>query len=432
VPTTKITKRSVDALRPTAKDFFVWDTELKRFGLKMTPKGAKSYVVQYRMGGREAKTQRYTIGKHGSPWTPDSARMEADRLLKLADMGISPVQADRERRREVVDLAFDTYADRFVDVYLKSNWKAWEDGERNLALHVKPALRGLALPQIKRTDLTPIFDKLKDRPSAQHATFAVLRKLFNWALDRGDLTRVLPTGEEVKVSPLYGMKPPKGSKKRQRVLSDEELIAVWQASFKLGHLYGPPTRALVLSGLRLQDVSAAEWREFDRDAGRWIIPESRTKNGLPHLVPITVELAQVLDDRSELQSEYVFSKNGKRPPGGWSSAKKRLDALMLELMKERAAERGENPDCVKLTPWRLHDLRRTFSTSMAKLGIPTEVIEACLNHISGTKGGVAGVYNVYQYAPEKAEALRAWETHVRSLVSEASVSNVIALATRRA
>ena len=112
--TGKITKRTLDALQAGAVTGFLWDDELKGFGLKISASGSASYVVQYRMGGREAKTRRYTIGGHGSPWTPFTAREEATRLLRLVDQGIDPVESDKQRRREAVDLAFSNYADRFA------------------------------------------------------------------------------------------------------------------------------------------------------------------------------------------------------------------------------------------------------------------------------------------------------------------------------
>jgi len=109
----KITKRSVDALISTKSEGILWDDNLKGFGAKITRSGAVSYILQFRMGGREARTRRYTIGSHGSPWTPTTARDEAERLSLLIAQGIDPVEVEKQRRREAVDLAFNNYADRF-------------------------------------------------------------------------------------------------------------------------------------------------------------------------------------------------------------------------------------------------------------------------------------------------------------------------------
>lgn len=120
--TGKITKRTLDAPQSGAVTGFLWDDELKGFGLKITAGGSASYVVQYRMGRREAKTKRYTIGGHGSPWTPTIARAEATRLLLLVAQGIDPVESVKQRRREAVDLAFSNYADRFAASCKGAGW----------------------------------------------------------------------------------------------------------------------------------------------------------------------------------------------------------------------------------------------------------------------------------------------------------------------
>src|SRR5688500_5796152 len=125
MPRSRITKHTVDCVEPGAKDKFMWDEELRGFGVRVTPTGSRSYVLQYRMGGREAPARRYTIGRHGSPWTPQTARKEAERLLILVHQAIDPVQADHDRRRQAVDLAFDTYVELFIELYLKKRWKQW-------------------------------------------------------------------------------------------------------------------------------------------------------------------------------------------------------------------------------------------------------------------------------------------------------------------
>lgn len=127
---------------------FLWNVELKGFGLKITAGGSASYVVQYRMGGREAKTPRYAIGSRGSPWTPFTAREEATRLLRLVAQGIDPVETAKQRRREAAELAFSNYADRFAADCKGKGWSTLVT--RSLHLHVKPVLRDKALPTITR------------------------------------------------------------------------------------------------------------------------------------------------------------------------------------------------------------------------------------------------------------------------------------------
>ncbi len=164
----KITKESVDALIARRQEAILWDNGIKGFGAKVTKAGTLSYVLQFRMGGREARTRRYTIGSHGSPWTPSTARDEAVRLSLLIAQGIDPVEADQKRRREAVDLAFGNYADRFQKFCVGSGWRILV--ERSLRIHVKPVLGVKALPKITRVDVVAVFDRM---PTAQVATDAM-------------------------------------------------------------------------------------------------------------------------------------------------------------------------------------------------------------------------------------------------------------------
>ena len=134
--TGKISKRTVDSLPVGPKENYLWDTDLKGFGVKITAAGSISYIIQFRMGGREAKTRRFTIGSHGSPWTPTTARLEAERLLVIVAQGIDPVDAEKQRRREAVDLAFSNYADLFTRSCKREGWRRLV--ERSIRLYLKP------------------------------------------------------------------------------------------------------------------------------------------------------------------------------------------------------------------------------------------------------------------------------------------------------
>ncbi|MBU6206129.1 MAG: integrase arm-type DNA-binding domain-containing protein [Alphaproteobacteria bacterium] len=179
----KITKRTIDALISINEQGFLWDQVIKGFGAKITKSGAVSYVLQFRMGGREARTKRYTIGSHGSPWTPTTARDEALRLTVLIAQGIDPVEAELQRRREAVDLAFNNYADSFEK---SCNGKGWRTlVSRSLRIHVKPVLGKKALTKITRVDIVAVFDRMPVTQIAnKRNVFAVLRRLFRWAVSR--------------------------------------------------------------------------------------------------------------------------------------------------------------------------------------------------------------------------------------------------------
>ena len=425
---TRITKSVVDGVQPGTSDTFIWDAgdrSTKGFGVKVTPSGSRTYVFQYRTGGRGAKTKRFTIGKHGA-WTADKARAEAERLARLVRQGGDPLAEKQERRRQEVDLAFDVYAqERFRDGYAKTEWaKSYGLVERTLRLHAIPALGSKPLPKITKADITAVFDRLPAASAGvRRNTFTVLRRLFRVAVSRGDLER----------SPLDGLEPPRAPASRDRVLDDDELVTIWRASETLGYPFGPYYLLLILTGQRREEVAGLEWSELQRKGALWTLPAARAKNSVVQLVHLTDAAIEKLDGMPGVKRAggkvswptkgFVFSTNGKTSVSGYSKAKARLDAAIEKLRVEEAGEGARKP--VPFKPWRVHDLRRTLATGMQRLGVRFEVTEAVLNHISGAKAGVAGIYQRHDWRDEKRVALEAWGRHVAGLLAPAEASNVV-------
>lgn len=422
----KITKRTVDAAEAGVRDTFLWDDELRGFGLKVTPAGKRVYIIQYRIGGRGSPTKRYTIGPHGV-WTPARARQEAEDLLSAASKGID-LNADKaERNRIAVDLAFSDYADKFLSDYVKDEWpSSYDFAEGILRLHVKPVLKQRPLPSIKRTDIAAILDRLPTRQAAlRRNVYAVVRRLFRWALGRGDI----PT------NPLEGFETPAGPKSRERVLSDDELRLVWLAAGALGYPFGPFYRLLLLTGQRREEVSALPWSELDRSIQLWRLPGERAKNGNASNVPLNDLAINIIDGiaggEKWKRRGLVFTTNDESAISGYSRGKKRLDREILKLARKEAQAAGENPDEATIDPWRIHDLRRTLATGMQRLGVRFEVTEAILNHVSGSRSGVAGVYQLHDWKDEKIAALSAWGKHVENIIGAEPADNVVLIASRR-
>ncbi|NIJ64251.1 integrase [Sphingomonas leidyi] len=424
----RLTKTSVDAIEAlVGKDSFVWDTELRGFGVRTSPKGVKSFVLQYRMKGKPAR--RMTIGGFGNPWTVETARREAERRLIKIRQGLDPVEEERlrieeearreeeeaqriadeaRRRADAETFAFGTYAETFVDVYLKANWQdSWKTAEGILNA-AKPHF-DKSIRDITRADVVQHLDRYNDRPGMKKLVHSTLRKLFNWAEDRGDIER----------SPIDRMKAPKAVAARRRILSPEEVIAVWHAAAELGSLWRPYIRLLLCTMARREEVANMDWAEVDLDAAMWQLPAERAKNDQPHRIPLNVLALSELESLAVARKGFVFTTTGKTGISGFSKMKKALDEKMLGLLRDRAAKRGEKPESVELPQWRLHDLRRTGTTNLQALGVPVEVTEAILNHISGTTAGVAGVYNLYRYDPEKRSALDKWSKQLTILVRNA-------------
>lgn len=410
----RLTKRVVDAAQGGSRDTFVWDDGLRGFGLKVTPVGRKVYVVQYRTGGREARSRRYTIGTHGSPWTPDKARTEAERLLTLASQGVDPMLVEKRRRADAVSLEVEVYAALFVERYLKTNWKAsWDDGKRILDLHVVPHWKGHALSDITRRDVSTLIDRLADRPATARLMFATLRKLFRWAVERGDLA----------LSPLSEMSGPQAVAARDRVLTDLELAAAWTAAGSLSYPYGPMFQLLIATGARRDEVAGLDWSEIDLATATWTLPAARAKNGSQHIIPLNAPAKELLEGLRPRRHGLIFSASGKAVPSGFSRAKRQLDVAMAGVLRQEALSGAENrAKAATPIPFRVHDLRRTVATGLQKLGVRFEVTEAVLNHLSGARSGVAGIYQRHDWADEKRAALQSWGCHVMLLAGRDSIS----------
>lgn len=425
MPNITISKRTVDAAQPGDRDIFFWDQEVKGFGLKVTPTGGKIYVLQYRIArpGETANTpaRRYTIGKHGN-FTPEQARSRAKELTLLVASGIDPrekeanelaaknaaKQAAAEQSRLETELAFDRMADLWLDHY------EHEKGRRPSSIaqaymvvrnHLKPALRNTPLPHIGRTDLQPIIDAVPAKQKAMRRTvFAYASIFFGWAMRRG----CIPT------NPLMSMAKPDAPKARDRVLTDAEVEAIWTASEVLPAPWGQLYRLLLLTGQRKSEVAGLRWEELDRSAALWTIPADRAKNDKVHIVPLSppvlAELDALVGGTAWPTSGYVLTTTGRTSISGFSKAKRYLDDT---ISMGRAGE--------PITDWRVHDIRRTVATGLQRLGVRFEVTEAVLNHVSGAKGGVAGVYQRHDWKEEKRAALDAWARRLGGAQPEGNV-----------
>ena len=221
---------------------------------------------------------------------------------------------------------------------------------------------------------------------------AALSALFGWAIGEG-LT---------DTNPVVGTNKATEEVSRKRVLTDEELEAVWRTAGRGD--YAAIVRVLILTGQRREEVGGMLWSEIDLKAATWRIGAERTKNGLAHDVPLSAPALTNLSALNRREGRDLVFGAGDGPFQGWSNAKGALDARM-------SAALGPAP-----AAWRLHDIRRTVATRMADLSVQPHVIEAVLNHVSGHKAGVAGIYNRSAYAAEKRAALDLWARHVAALV----------------
>jgi len=261
-------------------------------------------------------------------------------------------------------------------------------------------LHGLQLTAIdRRTVATLLTELAASGPTLANSVRASLSSFFSWAMSQGlaDANPIVGTSLAV-------------TKARDRVLTDAELGSIWDALHS--DAYGDIVKLLALTGQRRDEIGSLRWSEVNFDKAVISLPAERTKNSRPHDVPLSDAALSILKARPRLAGrDYVFS-SGANGYSSWNTCKQALDA--------RIAAKGAIP------AWRLHDLRRTAATQMAELGAQPHIIEAVLNHVSGHKAGVAGIYNRATYEKEKRQALSVWAERLSAIVSGRS-STVVAI-----
>jgi integrase len=426
--TAKLTKRLVDeAKHPGTSDgradprsmFLIYDTDIKGFALKVTPAGGKMFVVDWRQpGGSKAPKGRTTIGTYGSPYTVEMAREVARDVLAKVRQGINPNQSRKDDARRAVDLAFNKVAERFIETYAKQHQpRTYGQARRTLDKDIISVFGSRPLHNITRADVSALLhDHAARAPQQSRYTHATLRKLFRWAVETGQLDQ----------SPMSAMSAPAKAVTRDRVLSDDELAEIWRAIDTLGDPFATIYRLLIATGQRREEVGGMTWAEIDLANATWTIPAERAKNGKAHVVPLNSLAMGALEGLANAawrgrdeSAELIFSSNGKSVPQGWSKAKARCDAVILANRIADAQKAGQPIERVKPMPsWRAHDFRRTMATGFQRLGIRLEVTEAALNHVSGSRGGIVGVYQRHDWADEKRMAMAAWAAHIGKVIGE--------------
>jgi integrase len=373
----KITDIAIRALQPPPSgQRFHADDSLPGFGVRVSAGGTKTFVLNH---GRER--ERITLGRYPTLTLAD-ARAEAKRIQAERTLG-----ALRPQPMKVKE-ALSQYLTSHVEQ--KCAPRTQKEIKRLMTKHVAPKLGERPLGDIRTQDVTRILDKLLATPAECDHVFRASRAFFRWAVRR----RLLPH------SPLEGLERPVKPVSRERVLSDPELAVVLRQADGAGD-FGLYIRLLILTGQRKTEIVSLT-RDMIDSGGREI-NLSITKNGRPASVPYGDSVAAILD---MLPADGCLFRgrtrgtdtNGERQPfNGFSKATERFR------------------EACGLPHWTLHDLRRTFATGMQRLGMRLEVTEALLNHMSGSRGGIVGVYQRHAYKPEKREAMLLWERHVLGL-----------------
>jgi integrase len=440
----KLTERKIEALTVErgGKDRLVFDDAQRGLAVRVTASGGRTYLCQYSLHGQK---WRVPLGSCGALSLTD-ARDAAAAIMGDVAKGRNPAaerkeaaKAERARRAR----------NRLTLRVLIDDWKQLRLAERR-ASYAEEAVRALhhafadhlddAAEDLDRAAVVRALDALTRRRKCKDSsakpkgaamtgrTAAYGRAAFAWAVKRG----------MVQANPFAELPVDKSITKRERVLSDDEIAENWRAAGEAASPYGTIVRLMILTGQRRGEVAGMRWEELSDDLATWTIPRERTKNGLVHVVPLS-ELAcnlirVTLANEARRVMGELRASNALVLPGavgtvfsGWSKSKTALDEAVTEARAKAAAKAGAT--AAPLVPWTIHDLRRTLATGLQRLGVRLEVTEAVLNHISGSRGGIAGVYQRHDWAVEKRAALDAWAAHVLAIVEQRTAAdNVLTFA----
>lgn len=392
----KLTAKYVENIKPPEKGRLqLWDTALPGFGLRVSEKGKKTWVVMYRSRGRQ---RRMTLGRYPT-FSLAEARDEARTALRSLEQGVDPAEEKLAAKRRP-EATFTDVVEQFIELYAKPKNRGWKETRRILHKNVVPRIGHYALHEVERRYVIDILDAIVARgsPTQANRVLAHVRKLFNWALDRG----------MVETNPVFGLKPPAKEESRDRVLSDDELKRLWTVWDEIEWPFGQLFKLLLLTGQRRNEVATMRWSNIDFANMTWTIPREIAKNDRTHGVPLSDLALEIIESAPCIGNrDLIFSTTGRTSVSGFSKAKKACDIG------------------ASVHEWRTHDLRRTCASGMARSGIPPHVVEKILNHSSGTISGVAAVYNRYGYEEEKRAALNTWSQYLQRLVNAEEVQDVV-------
>ena len=404
--TKRLTKATVEALRPAKARYFVWDTgtgSIRGFGIRVLPTGRKVAILKYRLrgAGRKGTARWLTIGELGPGLTFAKSRKTAQERYADVIAGGDPARDSKTRALAVIEgdrlgkeRTFKALADAWIKK--KSHLRSIAQNERIIKTHLVD-LHTRDVASLTYADLESLIDKVADRaPFMARQVVLVMRAILELGVKKRWIAENLAAKIEVEVDA-----PPGG---RDRVLSDAELVKVWNAAEMMGWPFGRAVQLLTVTAARRSEVLGLDWAELDLDAGLWCLPAERSKNGEAHVIhlsPQAVAIVKSLPDFKEgklPKAGLAFSTTGKTPIGGITKYKARLDMI------------------AKVKAWRLHDLRRTAATGMSGMGFSLTVVERVLNHRGVSRSGVAGIYQRAEFLPERKVALTAWGERVAALV----------------
>ncbi len=377
-----------------------WDEKIPGLALRVTERGAKSWIYMGRVFGKQI---RLTLGKVEALSLADARKkaLEAYQLMMNGDDPRVVWGRQKEAKRKAVLVKPLTFADCYQDYWDRHalpSLKSARSIDNVIRNHVLPKIGSSPIEEIGRCEIMQICDMLvaNGKGTTANRALACTSAMLSWCVDRNLL----------HANPLLGMRKPFKEKSRERFLTNDEIVSIWNVCEQIGWPFGPYIRFLMLTGQRREETARLKWDHLDLEQRYWNIPSEFTKNGDGQSVFLAEPALAIIETQPKL-GEYVFTSTGDAPLSGFSKIKKKCDTLS------------------GVSDWHFHDLRRTISTNFAALGIKQEVTERTLNHKSGKVTGVAAVYNRHDYKNEREAALTKYAEFIMELVNGKRTDRVI-------
>jgi integrase len=380
---TKLTDRIVRELRPPATgNVITWDTEVKRFGARVTARGARAFCLEYPFAGRE---RLMTIGSFPE-WTVALARQEAKKLRRDIDRGVDPLE-EREKARAAPAKTVAAVLDLFMQRYAPKELRRPDHYADAFDRLVKPAIGKIGIYDLRRRHIVELLDGIEDNNGAVMATRALsyLRSALNWYATRDD---------EFVVPIVRGMARSSSSDRaRTRILNNDELCILWPVLGQVGN-FGRACQIMLLTATRRSEATGMLWAEIAGDV--WTIPSTRYKTGRDHVLALPAAALAIVTAQPDC-GPLVFPGKGGAALSRGGNHKARIDKLAPGLAR-----------------WRVHDIRRTSRSLMSRAKVRPDIAERVLGHVIP---GVGGVYDRYEYLAEKRDAMEKLAGLIDSIIN---------------
>ena len=390
------------------------DALVPGLSLRVTSTGHRSFNLIARFPANPKHPTRRALGTYGAI-TLDEARQQAREWLALIRRGTDPkIHAAKAKAAEQRKNAatFGAVAAAFIDRHVSKLAQA-KAAQRIIEQEFVARWRDRPVTDVMPDEIAKAIRAIVDRgsPYQAHNALGFLRRLFNWAIGTHEFGIDKSPVERLRPADLIGKR-----EARDRVLTDDEIRAIWAACDEMAYPYGPLIRLMILTGQREHEVADAAWSEFDLDNDLWTVPASRMKGKRAHVVPLADEAGAIFRGLPLFDGgDHVFSTtDGAKPVNGFSKAKARIDRLS------------------GVTDWKFHDIRRTMRTHLSALAIEDRVREAMIAHAAP---GLHRVYDKYEYLDEKRRGFGLWEQRLRGILTPkppAEIANIEAERARRA